>query len=119
MAKLSRKAELALWWSEYQTKVVSLSVVFLTIVIIIAGFYPLSSEIVIGEVRTVSLADEKTGMAATATIHSPETGEVIMVIPIGVTLNIGDKAEISRGKTMFGIYRYVFVKKIASSKRSH
>lgn len=119
MAKLSKKAELALWWSEYQTKVVSLSAIFLTIVIIIAGFYPLSSEIVIGNVTTVSLADEKTGMAATATIHSPETGEVIMVIPLGVTLNIGDKVEISRGKTMFGIYRYVFVKKIVPSMRSN
>ena len=119
MAKLSRKAELALWWSEYQTRVVSLSIVFLTIVIIIAGFYPLSSEIVIGEVRTVSLADEKTGMAATATINSPETGDVVMVTPIGVTLNIGDKVEISRGKTMFGIYRYVFVKKIVSPKHSN
>ena len=118
MAKLSRKTELALWWDEYKTKVISLVVVVLTIVIIIAGFYPLSSEIVMGEVRTVSLADKKTGIAARATIYSPKAGEIIMVVPIGVNLSIGDKVEISRGKTMFGIYRYVFVKKVLSYNKA-
>ncbi|MGB1801214.1 MAG: hypothetical protein ACPHLK_10370 [Gammaproteobacteria bacterium] len=117
MAKLSRKAELALWWNEYQTKIVWLSIVFLTIIIIIAGFYPLSSETVMGEVKTVSPENKTTGMAATTTIYSSITGEVGMVVPTGVTLNIGDKVEISRGKTMFGLYRYVFVKKIPSSKQ--
>ena len=118
MAKLSRKAELILWWSEYQTKVISLTVVVLTIALIIAGFYPLSSEILMGEVRTVSSANEKTGMAATATIYSPKTGEVGMVVPIGVTLSVGDKVEISRGKTLFGLYRYVFVKKLSSYNKA-
>ena len=118
MAKLSRKAELILWWSEYQTKVISLTVIVLTIALIIAGFYPLSSEIIMGEVRTVSSANEKTGMAATTTIYSPETGEVSMVVPIGVTLSVGDKVEISRGKTLFGLYRYVFVKKLSSYNKA-
>ena len=117
MVKVSRKTELALWWGEYQAKVISLVAVVLIVIIIIAGFYPLSSEIVMGEVRTISLADKKTGVAARATIYSHKTGEIVMVVPIGVILSVGDNVEISRGKTLFGIYRYVFVKKILSHNK--
>lgn len=118
MAKLSKKTELALWWSEYKTKITYLTVVVLTVVIIIAGFYPLSSEVVMGEVRAVSLSDNKTGTEPRATIYSPKTGEVVMVIPFGVILTVGDKVEISRGKTMLGIYRYLFIKKVSAYNKA-
>lgn len=114
MAKPTRKAELALWWHEYQGKVRAFTIIVLTIVIILAVFYPFSSQIVIGEVKVVTLADPQLGIASTATIYNSETGDVIMVVPYGVTLSIGDKVEISQGKTVVGIYRYVFVKKISS-----
>ena len=113
MVRPSRKAEFALWWDEYRARIISLTIVVLTIVIILAIFYPFSSEIIIGDVKAVTLSDPKFGVEPTATIYSPKTGEVIMVVPFGVTLIVGDKVEISQGKTMVGIYRYVFLKKIS------
>jgi hypothetical protein len=118
MAKPSRKAELALWWDEYRTRVISLTVVVLTFVIILAVFYPFSSEIVIGEVRAVSLSETNIERAPRATIYNPNTGEIVLIVPFGVNLTVGDKVEISRGKTMAGIYKYVFVKKASSYNKS-
>jgi hypothetical protein len=118
VARPSRKAELALWWDEYRTRIISLTVVVLTFVIILAVFYPFSSEIVIGEVRAVSLSETNIDSAPRATIYNPKTGEIVMIVPYGVILTVGDKVEISRGKTMVGIYKYVFVKKVSSSNKS-
>lgn len=118
MARPDRKTELALWWYEYRTRITALTTVILTIFIILAIFYPFSSEIVIGEVRAVTSPDSKIGIQATATIYSPKTGEVVMAVPVGIVLNVGNKVEISRGKTVAGFYRHVFVKKISSQNES-
>lgn len=116
MAKLSRKAELTLWWDEYRARINALIVIVLTMVIILAVFYPFSSEIVSGEVKAVSLSKTNIDTLPKATIYSPKIGEIIIVVPIGVSLTIGDKVEISRGKTIVGIYKYVFIKKVSSDK---
>lgn len=113
MARPSRKAELALWWDEYRARFVSFTIVVLTCAIILAGFFPFSSEIVVGEVRAVSSSETNIDTDPIATIYSPKTGQVVIVLPIGVILTVGDKVEISRGKTMLGIYRYLFVKKVS------
>jgi hypothetical protein len=118
MAKPNRKVELALWWEEYRSKIISFTLIVLTIVIILAVFYPFSSDIVIGKVNAVTSSDPKTGTLPMATIYSSKTGEIALTVPIGVTLTIGDNVEISRGKTIAGIYRYVFVKKILPHSKS-
>jgi len=118
MAKPSRKIEFALWWHVYRTRIISLTVVVLTFIIILMVFYPFSSEIVSGDVRAVSLPDTNLGIEPKATIYSPKIGEIVMVVPYGVILSVGDNVEISRGKTMVGFYRYVFVKKVSSSSKS-
>ncbi len=118
MPRPSIKAELALWWDEYRTRFISLTVVVLTFVIILAGFFPFSSEILVGEVRAVSLSETMIGTDPRATIYSPKTGKIVLIVPIGVILTVGDKVEISRGKTMLGIYRYLFVKKVSSYNKA-
>jgi hypothetical protein len=118
MAKPSRKTALVLWWYEYRSRVISFTVVVLTFLIILAVFYPFSSEIIIGEVRAVTLSKTNIDTQPRVTIYSPNTGEIVMAVPFGVNLTVADQVEISRGKTMAGIYRYVFVKKVSSSNES-
>lgn len=117
MAKPSRKTEFALLWDEYGARIKALTLIVLTILIILAVFYPFSSEVVSGEVSAVSISKTNIETLPKATIYISKIGEIVIVVPVGVTLSIGDKVEISRGKTMVGIYKYVFVKKVSSNNK--
>ena len=84
------------------------------VLLLLGGFVlalqiPVSNKTISGEVQVISLTESTYGSSPVATIHDPGYGAVVVHFPPGLSLKVGDRIMVDRGKTIFGspIHRFI------------